>query len=172
MPMFESYQEFQKHYEGESDRSVAILAASFVEQMLEGYIRKKLVDSPAVAKLFDGYAPLTTFAAKIDMTFALGLAPTHVHDDLRTIKKLRNIFAHEADALRFDSPRVSDICSNFHKVQRSDGSHWELTSGKTKYLNAVYFCIMSVEVVSSRTSRLSVAKFRMEEVVKDDASGV
>ena len=169
--MLDSYTEFQKHYEGESDRSVVILAASFIEQTLEGHIRRMLVDSPAVGKLFDGYAPLATFAAKIDMSFALGLAPTHVHEDLRTIKKLRNIFAHEAAAVNFDSQRVSDICSNFHKIRRSDGSHWELIGGRAKYLTAVYFCILSVEVVSSRTSRLSVAKFRMEEVVKDDSSG-
>jgi hypothetical protein len=47
-----------------------------------------------VAKLFEGFGPLSTFSAKIEFAFALGLLPRHVHTDLRTIKKVRNLFAH------------------------------------------------------------------------------
>jgi DNA-binding MltR family transcriptional regulator len=61
---------------------------------LEEYIAKKFVDDKAVAKLFEGFGPLSTFSAKIEFAFALGLLPRHVHTDLRTIKKVRNLFAH------------------------------------------------------------------------------
>jgi DNA-binding MltR family transcriptional regulator len=64
------------------------------EKYLEEYIAKKFVDDKAVAKLFEGFGPLSTFSAKIEFAFALGLLPRHVHTDLRTIKKVRNLFAH------------------------------------------------------------------------------
>jgi DNA-binding MltR family transcriptional regulator len=65
---------------------------------LEEYIAKKLVDDKAVAKLFGGFGPLSTFNAKIEFGFALGLLPRHVYTDLRTIRKIRNLFAHKRDS--------------------------------------------------------------------------
>jgi hypothetical protein len=57
---FNRYQEFQKAYEGESDRSVAILASSYLENYLEEYLAKKFVDDKSVSNLFEGYGPLWT----------------------------------------------------------------------------------------------------------------
>jgi hypothetical protein len=164
--MLESYNDFQKNYEGESDRSVAILASSFIEEALGKNIRLKLVDAPEVSRLFEGYAPLATFAAKIDMSLALGLIPTHTHEDLRTIKRLRNIFAHKPDAVNFETSQIKDICERFHSVKRSDGTAWEITGGRAKYLNAAWFCLLHMEAEAGRTTRLSLAKFRFEEVVE------
>lgn len=45
-------------------------------------------------RIFDGYGPLSTFSAKIDVAFALDLIDADVHRDLRTIKDIRNCFAH------------------------------------------------------------------------------
>lgn len=84
--MLETYSDFQKNYEDESDRAVVILAGSILENTLENYIQKKMVDSPSVDKLFSGYAPLATFAAKIEVAFAIGLLPEHVYNDLKIIK--------------------------------------------------------------------------------------
>ena len=166
--MLDSYTEFQKNYEGESDRSVVILAGSFLEQTLENYILKKLVDTNSVDQLFNGYAPLATFAAKIEVAFALGLLPVHVHKDLKVVKKLRNIFAHEPDALNFESSRISDICSNFHKLERSDGSRWDESGSRAKFLNAVFFSLLHIDTEAQRVTRLKIPKFKFIEVVEDD----
>ena len=168
--MLYNYNEFQKNYEGESDRSVVILAASFLEQTLEGYIRTKLVDAPPVSKLFEGYAPLSTFAAKIDIAFALGLIPIHIHDDLRTIKKLRNLFAHKPDSLSFSSSQVADICGNLHDIKQSDGTTWEIAEARARYLNAVLFGLMHMDAQAARTERLKVPAFHFE-VVEDSKAG-
>ncbi len=164
------YEAFQQAYEGESDRSVVILAASFIERALEEYIRKKLVDEPTVSKLFDGYAPLATMAAKIDMAFAIGLLPKHVYEDLRLIKKLRNLLAHEPKPLSFASTRVSDLCSNFSKIKRSDGTVLELKSGRAQFLNGVFFSILHIEAETARITRSVVPKFHIEEVVDDPSA--
>ena len=169
--MLNDYNDFQKNYEGESDRSVVILAASFLEQALEDYIRTKLVEAPPVSRLFEGYAPLSTFAAKIDIAFALGLIPVHVHDDLRTIKKLRNLFAHKPDSLSFSSSQVTDICRNLHDIKRSDGTTWEVVGARAKYLNAVLFGLLHMEAQAARTERLKVPTFHFEEVVEDSKAG-
>ena len=70
------YAAFQKAYEKESDRSVAILASSYLEKYLEEYIAKKLVDDKAVAKLFEGFGPLSTFSAKIEFAFGWDFCPS------------------------------------------------------------------------------------------------
>ncbi|QBB69303.1 hypothetical protein ELE36_02325 [Pseudolysobacter antarcticus] len=168
--MLYDYNDFQKNYEGESDRSVVILAASFLEQTLEGYIRTKLVEAAPVSKLFEGYAPLSTFAAKIDIAFALGLIPVHIHDDLRTIKKLRNLFAHKPDSLSFSSSQVADICRNLRDIKRSDGTTWEIAEARSRYLNAVLFSLMHMDAQAARTDRLKVPVFHFE-VVEDSKAG-
>src|SRR5437016_12606 len=99
------YNQFQEHYAGESDRSAAILAASYLEHCLEEYLLLRLVAGPTVNALFDGFAPLATFSAKIDIAFAVGLLPRHIQEDLKRIKKIRNLFAHELDSLTFESPQ-------------------------------------------------------------------
>jgi DNA-binding MltR family transcriptional regulator len=166
--VLDTYTEFQKNYDGESDRSVVILAGSFLEQVLEKYLLKKFVDSPSVTKLFTGYSPLATFAAKIDIAFAIGLLPVHVYEDLKVIKKLRNIFAHEADVLNFESSRVCDICSNLQIAKRSDGDKWDVTGSKNKYLNAVFFAMLHIDTEADRVTKLKVPKFRFEVVIDDD----
>ena len=165
--MLDDYNEFQKSYKDESDRSVVILAGSFIEMTLEKYLRMKLVDSESVAQLFSGYAPLATFSAKIEVGFALGLLPVHVYQDLKVVKKLRNIFAHEVEPWNFDSQRVGDICANFNKIKRTDGSSWELTSAREKFLSAVFFSLLHIDTESKRISRLVVPKFRFVEDVED-----
>jgi DNA-binding MltR family transcriptional regulator len=89
---------------------------------LEEYIAKRLVDDKAVAKLFEGFGPLSTFSAKIEFAFALGLLPKHVHTDLRTIRKVRNLFAHEPDSSNFLTNSIKDLCATLWRVPRSDGS--------------------------------------------------
>src|SRR5690349_7348581 len=105
----EHYNQFQESYSKESDRSVAILAATYLEHCLEEYLRLRLVDDPSVRDLFTGFAPIATFSAKIDISFAVGLLPLHIREDLRRIKKIRNLFAHELDSLTFDAEPIRDI---------------------------------------------------------------
>lgn len=74
------------------------------------------------ARLFDGYGPLGSFSAKIDIAYALGIITEQIFNDLKTIKDIRNEFAHpkELEFLTFSSP---DIFRHMKRLHSFDESH-------------------------------------------------
>jgi DNA-binding MltR family transcriptional regulator len=109
------FADFAQSIEGfkkESDRAAAILSAAFLEAYLVVYLRVFFVDEPECATLFDETAPLGTFAARAQVAYAFGLLTPGVARDLRYIRKIRNLFAHDITDLSFSSPQVKDLCSN------------------------------------------------------------
>jgi hypothetical protein len=66
------------------------------------------------AKLFDGYGPLSTFSAKIDMAFAFSILDEDLYADLQVIREVRNMFAHPAvpllQPMTFENDDVIKIC--------------------------------------------------------------
>ncbi|MGB7432534.1 MAG: MltR family transcriptional regulator [Ahrensia sp.] len=64
----------------------------FMEKILRAsmpHLEKRLGE-----KLFDGYGPFSTFSAKIDVVYALGLIDRELCNELHTIRAIRNKFAH------------------------------------------------------------------------------
>ncbi|MGK5615180.1 hypothetical protein ACSNKO_00180 [Proteus mirabilis] len=58
----------------ESDRGIALLSASIIEDWLSTILKSFLIDNEASKKMLDGFnAPIGTFSAKINMAFSLGL---------------------------------------------------------------------------------------------------
>jgi hypothetical protein len=62
-------------------------------------------------RLFNG--PLSSFAAKIDLAYALNLIENETHRDLRTVVDIRNEFAHSRKFLNFLSPEMVKLCRKF-----------------------------------------------------------
>jgi len=56
------YNEFIKEFENESDRSIIILVVSFIENYLEFYLKKRLINHKFVDSLFEGYASKVDFS--------------------------------------------------------------------------------------------------------------
>jgi len=106
-------------YQKESDRSAAILASSFLEEILGETIRSFFVEDQSVDDIFKGYSPLSTFSSKIDFAYALGLVTKEMKQDLDTIRKIRNHFAHNWKDVSFDTSPVSDFCRNLRITSRS-----------------------------------------------------
>ena len=82
----------------ESDRGCVIFGAAILEDGLEQLLRAVCrTDSPSTVKivdsLFQTYAPFSTFSAKIQVTYALGLIPKDLKEILDLVRKLRNEFA-------------------------------------------------------------------------------
>lgn len=103
---------FYAELDGESDRAAAILAAANFEDKLCETIIEKFVklNRENRKKLFKGYGPLSTFAAKIDIAFALGLYDQETQRGLHIIRKIRNIFAHASSPIEFDCDDIVKIC--------------------------------------------------------------
>lgn len=79
----------------ESDRSVAIVGAAWVEEALLAALLSCL-DSHEKAKkrLFSVNGALGTFAARVDLARMVGMITDPIWRDLDKIREVRNIFAH------------------------------------------------------------------------------
>jgi hypothetical protein len=101
----------EKEFYGENDRACGVLNASWVEQMLETAIKRRLrPDCPA--KLFDYDGPVGTFSARIMMGYALNLFGPNTRHDLDLIRTIRNEFAHCQLPLSFDIPEIKAVCDH------------------------------------------------------------
>ncbi len=81
-----------------SDRSCVIVAAAYIDELLE-YLLKNFLYSPSSEKedkdLFSGYGPLSSFSSKILLSYRLGLISNYEYKTLQIIRKIRNTFAHD-----------------------------------------------------------------------------
>jgi DNA-binding MltR family transcriptional regulator len=97
----------------ESDRGCAIFGAALLADDLEDLLRTFFRREPAVIKkvvnpLFERYAPLSTFSARIQLAYAMCLITNDIRRRLEIVRKLRNDFAHEAGPIDFRDPRCRD----------------------------------------------------------------
>jgi hypothetical protein len=90
------------------DRATAIVGAAFLDGILERTLFNFMVDDGKEAtKLVEG--GLGTFSNRIAATYCLGLICKTVRDDLRTIGRIRNKFAHEVHT-SFDQESIRTWC--------------------------------------------------------------
>ncbi len=101
------------------DSEAAIVAAAYVEDRLGFAIKSSFVKLPPTenaskqlteAALFSGYGPLSTFNAKIDIGYALGLYNIAVRQHLHIIRSIRNEFSHTLESLRFTDQLIAQKC--------------------------------------------------------------
>jgi DNA-binding MltR family transcriptional regulator len=164
------YNDFQQHYKDESDRSAAILASSFLENCLEQLIREKLADHPVKDGLFRCFGPFATFSARADIALLLGLIPEHIYNDLKTIRKIRNEFAHTPRPLSFDEGKIKDLAANLISakgIQRNDGTVRKIVGGRSQFFSAVTWILIHIETQRERISPLEILHLRFEEIVDD-----
>jgi hypothetical protein len=104
----------------ESERATAILAAAWIDHLLE----RKLThffsggNREARVRLFASNGPFTTFSAKITTAFCAGWLDNDVHHDLHVIRKIRNEFAHQMHGLSMESPRIRHLIESFRVPHR------------------------------------------------------
>jgi DNA-binding MltR family transcriptional regulator len=96
------------------DAQIAIVGAAGMEERLEGALLTKLrpLSRQMKDRLFDGYGPLASFSAKIDMAYALEIIPKEIYDTLRNINRIRVAFAHPKTVISFTDEKVSPILNN------------------------------------------------------------
>lgn len=105
-----------KEIEEQTDRGAVLVITAWIEEQLRAALSTKFVDSDqSKKKAFEGNGPLSTFSAKIELAFLLGLISKQDYSDLTIIRKIRNEFAHtilndDSDPLNFNNPHISDRC--------------------------------------------------------------
>lgn len=117
-PHLAEFLPFLDTHNAESPRGAVLVACSFLDEQLRAIIDAFLVSSSDKAMLLDGFnAPLGTFSARIKAAHCLGLLTDIERDDLETLRKIRNEFAH-SHRVNFDSQRVVDLCKNIHHAAK------------------------------------------------------
>ena len=163
---------FKELDEGSSDRSACVLAAAYVDELLDAIIRKVLLPRRKDERL--GH-PSQNLASKIELCRRLGLIFNEVADALDEIRHLRNAFAHRTnlpEALSLGGPASgpsladkphSDRVNRLAKHVEAAGAwkDFSLDGGKTareSFLKSVAGVVIELEVRLLRAERVGSAR--------------
>lgn len=121
----------------ESDRGAVIVAAALIEDELQSIIKARLISSlERDDELFDGrYAPISTFAAKIDFAYRLGLIPSDVRKTFHLLRKMRNDFAHLPSKVDFSDNSVKNRLRELFRINEKILDAMWLTIEGEKFSN-------------------------------------
>lgn len=108
---------FYEELQSEKPRAAVIIAAAFMDGWLRQLIANFMVDdAKAVDDLLgaenNSDCPLSSFSARIKASYCLGLISKDEYDDLNTIRKIRNQFAHRMHDLSFDDEKIVTWCNS------------------------------------------------------------
>jgi len=105
-----------EQYRSESDRGAAVLAGSWVENVLGIYLEYSMVDQSSSHELFSSNGPLATFSQRISIGRAFGILSKNTADTLNYIRKIRNYFAHHPLDASFDESPVCEWVQHLMKL--------------------------------------------------------
>jgi hypothetical protein len=134
---------------GRNDRLIAVIGGSAVEAALERLLRSVMPNDPQT--LLDPKGALSTFSAKIELAYALGLTSNDVRRNADYIRDIRNVFAHRVAPTSFKTKEVAAVCRLLvlGKAERRDGAKSDM---RRRYLLACIATASSAAVRSFATS--------------------
>jgi DNA-binding MltR family transcriptional regulator len=122
-PSKEEWEVIGKEITSTSDRSAAILLAANVENAVAKLIAENLTrnSSQVLESLYARDGALSSFFSVINLGYAMGLYDDKIRDDLDTIRRIRNSFAHARRPINFATIEISDECKKIKTI--NDSSH-------------------------------------------------
>ena len=111
-----------------SHTSVVATSASILNIDLERCIKLRLrpLNKAMTRRLFGTYCPLSTFAAKIDVAYALDITTDAIHVKLSKIRKIRNLFAHSTSILSLDKEPIRPLFNSLARPPKTKGTYSEV----------------------------------------------
>lgn len=139
------HNKFVDIFEKESDRAAAILAASYLENLLKEFLIKHMVDDKVSGDLFSGQGALATFSSRISICYSFKLIRFETYRDLELIRKIRNHFAHNMYDATFSDSEARSRCDNFEFIKELK-KHWDYSNHTSReiFLLAVSFIAMII----------------------------
>ena len=111
-PNLKEFAPFLDDLNRESERGAVLISVSYLERQLKEILLAFLCEGNTSPRLLEGFnAPLGTLAARATATAALGLISGPEYQELETIRKVRNLFAHDHRA-SFSDRGIADRCRN------------------------------------------------------------
>ncbi len=126
----------------------SLVLSAAIEQALEIAISTHFVvsDDAAQALFNDQNGPLSTFAAKTKIAYALGVFDAPVRDELDLIRYIRNAFAHSKEPLTFESTLIADACAELRIPNKWQLAHQtEPATPRTRFYTSVEFLFLYLE---------------------------
>jgi DNA-binding MltR family transcriptional regulator len=110
---------------GESERSLGILAFTFIESQIHDLFSQRLNSkvNGGIESILGPNGILDTVGSQIKMLYALSWLTDKTQQDLRLLAKIRNRFAHAHSALTFEDRQIQSYMSSLTKHEerfRSD----------------------------------------------------
>ncbi|SRR5713226_3260197 len=100
-----------------SPRAMAIVAAAILEDHLTIVIKSRLLHKSIkkgknpIEDMFRGGGPLGDFSNKIDLAYLLGCISAAAAEELHSIRRIRNAFAHQMQTSDFENDKVAALCA-------------------------------------------------------------
>ncbi|MBI2448352.1 hypothetical protein HYV44_02210 [Candidatus Microgenomates bacterium] len=115
---------FFEELKKESDRGIVLIISTLLEEYLTELLEKKFIDDKKETdEILNGpLAPIGSFSSKIKLSYCLGLINKQDRDNLNTIRKIRNKFAHNIESSSLnDEDVVKEIKKlNFVRIGPED----------------------------------------------------
>ena len=153
----DDFDKIERHLKKGSARSVAILASAQVEAELSLAVLSSLkrIDKGTVSALIgaaEGHGALTTFYQCIHVGFALGLYNEDLRDDMNTVRKIRDVFAHARRPIDFNEPEILEAC---HKLKSTEYALADVRHAAPRRRPATIARLLFTYTCVSITGRLS-----------------
>ncbi len=105
------WKKFLREFHNKSDRTTAIISATYLENQLRQLLTTFFIDEPdIVSQILDPGQALGSFRTLVTSAYALGLVSKDEYEDLLLIDKIRNILVSQVNGQTFDDPDVRKIC--------------------------------------------------------------
>jgi hypothetical protein len=105
----------------ESDRAVAVIVFAYVDEQLRVLMERAC--NPDIAggckSLFEGFGPLASAGARIQLAAALFWLSPLSYKNLRLMRKIRNEFAHSTAARSFSDSAISGLVTNMERLEEA-----------------------------------------------------
>ena len=106
---------FLQELRNETDRGLALVSAAVIDEKLAQTLAAFFQDDGEIAQRILGVDPrreaaLSSFSARADAAFALGLIERREYDEIGIVRRIRNEFAHARHGLRFETPEIAKLC--------------------------------------------------------------
>jgi len=107
-----SQADFMQILSRQTEAGAALVTSGLIEDWLEKLLLTagRPLSNKTAKGIFVGLGPLSSFSAKIEIAYMFELIDKAMRDDLRTIKTIRNRFAHTTHFVYFESEQIAREC--------------------------------------------------------------
>jgi hypothetical protein len=95
--------------------------AAWVDDALADWLSSYLTQDAKIIERVTNYpGPISSFSARTDLAYLIGMLDKTIYDDLNIIRGIRNDFAHSRDITSFEGESIRDRCKRLQFQKLSD----------------------------------------------------